>query len=616
MDNRQKKSDLHFRALFEGAPDAIVIADAASGAIIDVNPQAQRLFNLSREELIGKDITVFHPPERKADYIALFKICEIHARSGRIKPLEEEVVTGDGRIIPVELSGCLATLPDGRQIMYSVYRDITERKEAEEEAAEAAQMLRTVLDTIPVRVFWKDRESLYLGCNRPFATDAGFDSPDEITGRSDYEMGWKDQADLYTSDDRAVIGSGQPKLNYEEPQTTPDGSTIWLRTSKIPLRDLDDRVIGVLGAYEDITERKRAVNALRLNEARLEAVLKLTQMASAPVQELADFALEEAVNLTKSQYGYWALVNEDESVLNMYAWSKAAREDCAVPDKPLVYAVAETGLWGEAIRQRRPIITNDYSAHSRYKRGMPDGHVPIMRHMNVPVFEGDSIVAVAGVANKEEPYDESDVRQLTLLMAGMWRILMQRRSEDALRESERHKRVFYRETIRSVTDGRLEISEPDEVEAYTDCARSRFSVSDPSQACDVRKRVKQFLTESGMSDQDRDGFITAVGEAITNSLKHAGRGQICCGVENGRVWVSVSDQGPGIDALVLPRATLMKGFSTKPSLGLGYSIILEVSDRVMLSTGPQGTTIVMIKDLAAKPPAFSLDDIPDTWGSV
>jgi PAS domain S-box-containing protein len=124
-------------------------------------------------------------------------------------------------------------------------------------------MLHSVLDTIPVRVFWKDLASNYLGCNRSFAFDAGLQSPEEIVGRNDFEIGWGEQAQLYRSDDRLVIETGKPKLGYEEPQTTPSGDRIWLRTSKVPLFDVKGEIKGVLGTYEDITVHKRAEQELR-----------------------------------------------------------------------------------------------------------------------------------------------------------------------------------------------------------------------------------------------------------------------------------------------------------------------------------------------------------------
>ena len=134
----------------------------------------------------------------------------------------------------------------------------SERRRAEQGLQESPEVLRAVLDAIPVRVFWKDRDLRYLGCNAPFAHDAGFDSPDDVVGKDDYSMGWREQAEIYRADDRQVIESGRERLGIEEPQTTPSGERLALLTSKMPLRDTDGGVIGVLGTYLDITERNRA----------------------------------------------------------------------------------------------------------------------------------------------------------------------------------------------------------------------------------------------------------------------------------------------------------------------------------------------------------------------
>mgnify|MGYP001592919275 CR=1 FL=1 len=184
---------------------------------------------------------------------------------------------------------------------------------------------------------------------------------------------------------------------------------------------------------QDITERKRVEEALKLGEARLTALLQLNQMTDASSQAIIDFALEAATQLTGSDIGYLAFVNDDETLLTMYAWSKGAMEQCDITDKPLDYTLETTGLWGEAVRQRKPIITNDYAAPNPWKKGYPEGHVPLTRHMNVPLSDGDHIVVVAGVGNKPSDYDESDVRQLELLMAGVWRIIQRQRSEDEVK---------------------------------------------------------------------------------------------------------------------------------------------------------------------------------------
>lgn len=181
--------------------------------------------------------------------------------------------------------------------------------------------------------------------------------------------------------------------------------------------------------------RKSAEEALRLNESRLDALWRLGRIAESSLKEITDFALEEAVRLTKSELGYLAFMNDDESVLTMHSWSKTAMKQCAIADKPIVYPMETTGLWGEAVRQRKPIITNDYAAPNSKKKGYPEGHVAVKRHMNVPVFDGDRIVAVAGVGNKQDEYEASDVRQLSLLIDGMWKLIQRKRAEDALRKA-------------------------------------------------------------------------------------------------------------------------------------------------------------------------------------
>ena len=145
-------------------------------------------------------------------------------------------------------------------------------QEAKAELEEATNLLQSVVDTAPVRIFWKDKQLNYLGCNPIFAQDAGKQGPGEVIGSNDYQMGWAAQADLYRADDLRVIETGQAKLNYEEPQTTPDGQTIWLRSSKVPLTGRLGETIGVLGVYDDITDRKLAVEALRQSEHKFHSL--------------------------------------------------------------------------------------------------------------------------------------------------------------------------------------------------------------------------------------------------------------------------------------------------------------------------------------------------------
>ena len=142
------------------------------------------------------------------------------------------------------------------------FRDITDRKLSEEALHETREFIEHIIDAMPVRVFWKDKNLNYMGCNTSFAQDAGFSVPSDIIGKNDYMMGWHEQAEMYRNDDRTVIASGIPKLNIEEIQTTPGKETITLLTNKIPLLNLKGEITGVLGTYTDITGRKNAEREL------------------------------------------------------------------------------------------------------------------------------------------------------------------------------------------------------------------------------------------------------------------------------------------------------------------------------------------------------------------
>ena len=135
-------------------------------------------------------------------------------------------------------------------------------RESRNQLQASQSMLSTILNSIPVRVFWKDKKLNYIGCNELFARDVDLETPYQVIGKNDFDLPWADQAEKYRANDLDVITSGIPKLMYEVVQTDVNGVERWLEVSKIPLQDLDEQVIGVLGIYQDITPRKHFENKL------------------------------------------------------------------------------------------------------------------------------------------------------------------------------------------------------------------------------------------------------------------------------------------------------------------------------------------------------------------
>jgi len=273
-------SEDKYRSLVESSPDYIFEVDAGM-RFTYANPATQKLLGYTAEELADKSPFNFIRDEQDAR-----ELTQLVLKRLPISHVETTVRTTDGREAIVETSATPILGPDGSFRGYrSIERDITERKRAEVALKESRNFIEAILNAAPARIFWKDRNLVYLGCNAAFARDAGFSDPAEIIGKDDFQMGWKDQADLYRLDDLQVIDSGRDKLLIEEPQTTPDGRNIVLLTSKIPLRDSNGEIVGVLGTYLDITDRKQA-QATILKMARVDALTGLANR-NVFVEELA-----------------------------------------------------------------------------------------------------------------------------------------------------------------------------------------------------------------------------------------------------------------------------------------------------------------------------------------
>jgi PAS domain S-box-containing protein len=212
-------------------------------------------------------------------------------------------------------------------------------------------------------------------------------------------------------------------------------------------------VVGIAGIAPVFQGMKNSEDALRLNESRFEALWQLGQMTGASFQEITDFALEEGVRLTKSQIGFVGFLKDNGTVMRVQSWSKQVMEQCAMHQDPLVLPLEKAGLWGEAVRQRQPLIINDYNAGHPLKKGVPEGHVILQRLLVIPVMDSGNVVAAAAVGNKASDYNSADVRQLTLLMTGMWWLLQRQQDEAALTAEIERMHEFQTKLIQTSVDG-------------------------------------------------------------------------------------------------------------------------------------------------------------------
>ena len=261
-------------------------------------------------------------------------------------------------------------------------------------------------------------------------------------------------------DHYALLAQTPKPFEYEHSVTLSDGSVRWFHWVDIPLIDANGHCNEFQSVGRDISEKKRldaelaqhrdhleelvaqrtaeletANHHLQASDLRLKAMFDMSQQAAdMDERALLQRGLEEAVRLTGSEIGYLHFVNEDQQSIELYTWSAATQEHCAtVYDQH--YPVALAGIWADSIRSRQPALHNDY-ANAPGRHGLPEGHVPLIRHFGVPILEDGKVRVLFGVGNKPTDYDESDIHQLQLIGEDLWRIVMRRRTELALGQAK------------------------------------------------------------------------------------------------------------------------------------------------------------------------------------
>lgn len=174
----------------------------------------------------------------------------------------------------------------------TTFYDISDKKEAATQLIKNEKFLQLILDNIPQFIFWKNNDLVYQGCNLNFAKAAGVVTPENIVGKTDYDLAWKqEQMESFRRDDQTVMDNKEPWLHIIESQYQADGKEAWLETNKIPLIEKNGDVTGVLGTFQDITElieaKQKIEDMLRTENERLELLIEeRTQELQVTMQEL------------------------------------------------------------------------------------------------------------------------------------------------------------------------------------------------------------------------------------------------------------------------------------------------------------------------------------------
>ncbi|MFA4876987.1 MAG: PAS domain S-box protein [Methanoregula sp.] len=625
--------------LYEFAPLGYFTLNIKS-RITDVNLTGSKILGLDHKDLVDRGLGEFIVPEDLEVWDRYFR--DLQDLDGK-QTCTIRFRRADGTDFPARLEGSRTTGSGGAVTIRIAFGDITEQKHAEEALQESRQILEAVLNTIPVRVFWKDRNLIYLGCNTAFARDAGFEKPDDIIGKDDFAMGWQEPAELYRHDDRAVIESGKPNLYIEEPLTNPSGERFDVLTSKIPLNNANGEIIGVLGIYLDITARKRIEEALRASEQRFRDVVE------DQTEFICRFLPDGSLTFINEAYCTYFGLNREECI--------GKRHSVALPEEDLRHMKDHLA----ALTPENPV------ALITHRIIMPDGEVRWQHWSDRAIFDNNGNITEFQSVGRDITREKEIETQLTEYKDTLEHRVHERTSElsrtnlklkkeiedrkniqKKLTLSSNEKDLLLREVHHRVKNNlqliiglvdmtKTRAHEPVVISTLTDImakvqtmglVHTRLYESKRFDKINMREQIHDLVNMiSGFYDHDHLDITTnihgaeiylpvdqaipcalALNEIISNIHKHAFRGR-----RNGRVEILSSMNGDTIRFVIRDNGVgLPSGFDIEDSNRLGLKLMRtlvekQLHGRVTL-TSRNGTEVILEFDIVKG----EVDDEPGT----
>ena len=421
-EEARASAELH-RVILQTALGGFWLVDL-QGRLVEVNRAYCAMSGYSERELLGMHAFELDACETAGDTAA--HIQTVMARGE--DHFESRHRRKDGSLYDVEVSVQFQPAAGGRLVCF--LRDITEHKRTAQELQRSQERLGLALRSAGAGVWDWDIGSGRIEWSRELFELFGLDPEHTTAGFEAWRQALhpEDRGGAAERIERA-LREGTP-LASEYRVADADGTVRWISALGSTVRDPDGRPIRMSGICLDISARKQA-------QAVLEARLSLSDYASAhTLEELLRRTLDEAEALTGSTIGFFHFVGADQKTVALQAWSTRTRQNgCTVTDDRQHYPADLAGVWADALRERRPVIHNDYSRLPQ-RQGLPDGHCVLFREVVVPILRHDSVVALLGLGNKPRDYIAADIESVRQLANLAWDIVQTKRAEEALRKSE------------------------------------------------------------------------------------------------------------------------------------------------------------------------------------
>ncbi|MHC1789421.1 PAS domain S-box protein [Solidesulfovibrio sp.] len=414
-----RESQARYQSLFENNRAVMLLVDPGDGTIADANPAACDYYGWSRDQFRRMRIFDINtlPPESVRQSLE-------EARTGRSTFFCFEHRLADGSLRNVEVySGPIEQ--SGRTLLYSIVVDMTARHEVERHLSESEQRFRLLVESAPTGIMVQIG-GRFAYVNPKARHSLGVPAEGNLLGRPVEDIVAPGDPDSVRQSVRRLGETRRPEPLSEQTLLRLDGVAFTAEAAGVPI--VWDGKDAVLIFFQDITDRKKAEEQVRLSEARLQSLLTISQMDSASLDAMLHHAAREARRLTGSRFG--CLFMQPEADGRLCLLERTAQDGAAVcpPGWAACFREADSGgPWREALRLRRPLVG-----------ALPDADGPgsAAKALYVPVVTGPPGAALLVLSGKEGDYDDADIRQATLLMDAVWRMVARKRDADALLEAK------------------------------------------------------------------------------------------------------------------------------------------------------------------------------------
>lgn len=309
--------------------------------------------------------------------------------------------------------------------------DITDFKVTETALRDRDAHLRAVTNTLPDPMWLKDPDGTYIACNREFERLMNTEESG-ITGKTDYDLVSREQADVSCANDKFAMASGRPTINQEEITYADDGHKELAEIIKAPMYAQDGELIGILGVARDITERKQHEAFSEFQARRAEALLELPGAAESMDEEsFVQRGLEIMENLTGSRVSFLHFIGDDQKCIEASTFSKCTLARYHPIKSTHHYPIVMSGAFAAMLSQHEPLLINDYPIHPG-EAALPAGFPNLKRAINLPIAEEGKVVVVIVVGNKDKEYNDLDVETVQLIASGIWRTVQRQRTSAQL----------------------------------------------------------------------------------------------------------------------------------------------------------------------------------------